>query len=99
MEVQSGTVTLSGPGVLQETNPRVETFRLQESDRAGGDGKSVPLTVFMTPKLVKAAYVGVYVSPADRTLQAQLKLPVGGGLVVNSVEGKSPAESRGLAGE
>jgi len=55
-----------------------------------------PYSLNISPKMVKAAYLGVSIAPADATLQAQLKLPAGVGLTVTYVEPDGPAKSAGL---
>ncbi|HZZ43771.1 MAG TPA: PDZ domain-containing protein [Tepidisphaeraceae bacterium] len=47
-------------------------------------------------KMVKAAFLGVTVSPVTAALRSQLKLPPGVGLVVESVEDGSPAGKAGI---
>jgi|GEM_PF-4586275 len=97
--VGSGTLTLSA------TQP--STIELRGFDAIPGDPftttgvittdgtktntYSGATTVFFKRKLVKASYVGIEVTRADATLRAQLKLPGGMGLAVQSVDDKGPS--------
>ncbi|HEV8379376.1 MAG TPA: PDZ domain-containing protein, partial [Tepidisphaeraceae bacterium] len=47
-------------------------------------------------KTEKGSYIGLGTSPIPNVLRDQLKLPAGSGLVVDRVEGNSPAEAAGM---
>jgi S1-C subfamily serine protease len=48
------------------------------------------------PEMVQAAYLGVALAPADASLQSQLNLPEGVGLVVMGLIPQGPADAAGL---
>ena len=88
--VHEGVLTLTSPESVQITAP--------------GSGPSLnsdnwtlnKLTLFIDSKKVKAAYLGVYINSADATLQSQLSLPDGIGLVVAGMDESGPAKQAGL---
>jgi hypothetical protein len=54
------------------------------------------VVLYMNTKKVKATYLGVYIAPSDATLQSQLGLPDGVGLVVSGLDDSGPAKQAGL---
>ena len=88
-EDKQGTVTVSGDAVVMNGTPNVTTVRT-------GNGSVTVVTA--TGSAVadvnpgeKTAYLGVTTAPVAEALCAQLKLPVGVGLVVEFVDEDSPA--------
>jgi hypothetical protein len=85
-DVQTGTVEVQiPPGGTELTS-------------AGAPALGTPLRLQfkMTNNLVKAAYLGIAMMSDDATLQSQLNLPEGVGLVVREIMPDSPAAAAGL---
>ncbi len=79
------------PPLAIQAAPPVDLQAAKASDRQPAAGHETALL-----KTTKAAYLGVSVAPADATLQSQLGLPEGTGLVVSSVSAQAPADAAGL---
>src|SRR6266536_5454219 len=72
---------------------------LQSTRAPAGAGGSVAVAGRINQaatKMEKVTYLGTVTSAAPAALREQLKLPRGAGLVVDSVEVKSPAEAAGI---
>jgi hypothetical protein len=95
MTVIGAVAGISGVSRAQDSQPlRVEST--QAPVRAGGVLAVAGGAAKGTGKTEKVTYLGTVTSPASASMREQLKLPKGAGLVVDSVEAKSPAELAGV---
>ncbi len=81
----------------QDSQPQRIESTLVAPVQAGGSVSAVAGgTLQLKVKDEKVTYLGTVTSPASASMREQLKLPKGAGLVVDSVEAKSPAEAAGV---
>jgi len=79
---------------LRLDEPTVE-IRKAQYERAF-EAQAVRNVYGVKQKTEKGSYIGLGTSPIPTVLRDQLKLPHGSGLVVDRVEGNSPAETAGM---
>jgi hypothetical protein len=93
MTVIGAVAGIGGVAGAQESQAPVRI----ESTLAAPVAAPVPPTPARgTAKTAKGTYLGAVTSAASASMREQLKLPKGAGLVVDSVDAKSPAEAAGV---